>query len=133
MNPRNPFPDRVNDQTVYARCLKSGNYDEGLIYEGQTFRVGHTLADGSKLTKHPYPAVRMEYLRSRGEAERVLGGTVEVTPAAPNVETAIQEVRAARAGRRKEAQNVGPLPDANGGLHPVPDGPLEVKGAPQDR
>ncbi len=117
MNPnQTPPADRVRDQEVYARCLVADQYDEGRLYVGDVFRVGHA-PDGSKLIQVPYPAVRMEFLRSRGLAERVSGPHEGKDDPHRSVEETLKDARARRKSRagRQEDSDGRSLPDADGG------------------
>lgn len=111
--------NRLRDQEVWAQCLVPGNYDEGSLQEGQVFRVGHSAADGTKLLHHPYPAVRMEWFRSYGYAERVEpGGSTYQDANLGVVEERIQEARKRRVSREESKDADRPLPATDGGLRP---------------
>lgn len=135
MKPDSPeFSDRVSDQEVYARCLVAGTYPEGRLQVGQTFRVGFT-SDGVRIAQVAYPAVRMELLRSRKQAERVEGpdtnSPVRGYPVM-DFDAVLKEYQVKRAEKpatgnppavtEEEKDNADrSLPDADGGSDPVSD------------
>jgi len=113
--------DRVQDQEVWARALTHGSYPEGNVSEGQVFRVGHSLHGGDKILSIPFPAVRMEYLRSNNLAVRV-NPPVEndaATSFGQDVEAEIREARSARARRKEDKSDGDGLPTPDGGGKPV--------------
>ena len=72
--------DRRFDQDVWAECLDPAyTFSEGRLQLGEVFRVG--WANQAPIITVPYPAVRMELLRSLGVAYRVAAPVQQPTVA----------------------------------------------------